>query len=363
MRRTDTLILGGGPAGSAAAIALARAGARPLLIEREREGYDALCGGFVSWRTLRTLAELGLPREALGGHTIDRLTLFSERGWGEAPLPQPAIGLSRLRLDAMLRARAEAAGAAVERGVAARLAEPGRVALADGGEVACEGLFLATGKHECRGLARPHMTGDPTLGLRLRLRASRPLSTLVGSAIELHLFRGGYAGLLLQENGSGNLCMAVQKSRLTEAGGKPRALLASLARESCFLAERLAHAELTAPIDAIAAIPYGWRATQGEAGLFRLGDQAAVIPSLAGEGIGIALASGVMAAEHYLAGGASAAPAFQAELARRTRIPVLLGERLRDLAAIRAGRRVAPHLLRHFPALGAAMARLTRIAP
>src|SRR5262249_11943500 len=60
MRRTAALILGGGPAGAAAAIRLAEQGLRPLVIERNRETGDALCGGFLSWRTLESLARLGV---------------------------------------------------------------------------------------------------------------------------------------------------------------------------------------------------------------------------------------------------------------------------------------------------------------
>ncbi len=60
------LIVGGGPAGTAAAIALALGGERPLLLERQREVGDALCGGFLSWRTLEALARLGVESDALG---------------------------------------------------------------------------------------------------------------------------------------------------------------------------------------------------------------------------------------------------------------------------------------------------------
>ena len=48
MSRIPALVIGGGPAGSIAALHLAQGGMRPLLIEREREGHDPVCGGFVS---------------------------------------------------------------------------------------------------------------------------------------------------------------------------------------------------------------------------------------------------------------------------------------------------------------------------
>lgn len=350
MRRTAALIAGGGPAGAAAAIILARGGHKPLLIERQRETGDALCGGFLSWRSLERLERLGVMPQ---GHPVRRVRIWSERMMGEALLPGPAIGVSRRLLDAMLLGAAESAGAAIERGIAIRSATPDRVQLADGGAIGCDGLFLATGKHDCRGLARPHAGGDPALGLRIRLPG---IAGLVGDAIELHLFRGGYAGLLVQEDGSANLCMAVRKSRLAEAGD-PRALLAEIGATSPALGERLAKADLSAPIDAVGAVPYGWRATDAIPGLFRLGDQAAVIPSLAGEGMGIALASGVMAAEAWLAMGPDGAGTFQRELARRTARPVRTAGWLRDLAETRAGRALAPHLA----SLAPLMANLTRL--
>ncbi len=67
-------------------------------------------------------------------------------------------------------------------------------------------------------------------------------------------------------------------------------------------------------------------------GLFRLGDQAAVIPSLAGEGISIALASGALAARHWLEHGADGAASYQRELARRATGPVRVARLARSFA-------------------------------
>src|SRR3546814_3428315 len=88
----------------------------------------------------------------------------------------------------------------------------------------------------------------------------------------------------LQEDGSGNLCLAVRKSWLDEAGGDPIALLRALGGALPHLGERLAHADWSQAVDAIGHVPYGWRTAESAPALFRLGDQAGVIPSLAGEG-------------------------------------------------------------------------------
>lgn len=346
MRRSDPLIVGGGPAGSAAAITLARGGARPVLLERQRETGDALCGGFLSWRTLQTLEALGI--DVPDGHAIDRLRLFAGHSMGEARLPHPAVGVSRQRLDSCLLARAEALGVGIERGVTVREWSGGRVETGDGAILTPQTLFLATGKHDLRGIGRPRDAAeDQSIGIRVRLSPHPALQKLAGSAIELHLFDKGYCGLELQDGGRGNLCLAVRKSRLGEAGGDPDRLLAEWAAQSPAFAERLAFRESGS--DAIGAVPYGWIARQTIPGVFRLGDQAAVIPSLAGEGNGIALSSGIMAAQGWMAG--ETPQAFQARLARATKRPVGIaqqlwhwGERPGAAQALTLGVRLAPWL-------------------
>lgn len=356
MRREDLLILGGGPAGAAAAIALARHGRRATLIERQRETGDAICGGFLSWHSLSVLR--GLGAEKLRGATVARLRLFSPTGMAEAPLPRPALGVSRHQLDSTLLDIAEGAGAGVERGVTVREAEGSRLRLADGCELEAAHLLLASGKHDVRGHGRPRAADDPALGLRVRLGPGSGLDRLVGDSIELHLFDRGYAGLVLQEDGTGNLCLAVRKSRLAEAGG-PAALIAAIGAEVPALGERLAWLDPAAEIDAIAAVPYGWRTAETAPGIYRLGDQCGVIPSLAGEGMGIALASGVAAAEALRRGEGSAE--FQQSFARRTRRPIMIARAILALAERPRSAPILTRLMRTAPGLATLLARATRV--
>ncbi len=364
MRRTDPIIIGGGPAGSAAAILLAKGGAKPTLFERQHETGDALCGGFMSWRTLAALDALGVSHAAVGGHAVRRVRVTAAGRSAEAPLPGGAVGVSRRQLDTLLLKAAEQAGAAVNRGVSVSEVDASLgVRLADGAQIEAETLFLATGKHDLRGLARPKpdTSLDQTLGLRIRLAAHPGLSKLVDDRIDLHLFDRGYAGLVLQEDGSANLCLAVRKSRLTEAGGRPAALLEQIGAENPALSAVLAYMEESAAIDAIAAVPYGWRTDQTVPGVFRLGDQAAVIPSLAGEGNGIAIASGMAAARCWLANGAAGAAAYQADFARRTRRPVTTAHILWKQAERPLIARAAIATLNIAPFLAGVLARMTRI--
>ncbi|GAA0658570.1 flavin-dependent dehydrogenase [Sphingomonas insulae] len=360
MRRTAALIVGGGPAGSAAAIRLAAAGAQPVMVERHPDG-DALCGGFVSWRTLDRIAQLGVDADALNRDRLTRVTIFAGGRVREAMLPRPAIGVSRRRLDILLRHAAMRSGVAIETGATVRHVDGLTAHLADGAMIAADALFLATGKHDLRGLARPASArgSDPTLGIRVRLSPAPALRRLLDGQIELHLFDRGYAGIALQEDGSANLCMAVHRSRLQDAGS-PADLIASLGRELPRLGERIAHLAPHATVDAIANVPYGWRQRTGTPGLFRLGDQAGVIPSLAGEGMGIALASGIDAAEAWRIGGPAAATAWQERFARRLARPMAVAGGVRRIAESRWS---APVVAMMPAALIQVMAHATRMTP
>ncbi|MBO9516769.1 MAG: FAD-dependent monooxygenase [Porphyrobacter sp.] len=345
MRRTAPLILGAGPAGCAAAIALARNGAAPVLLDRDAKVRDCLCGGFLSWRTAEQLRSLGVDPEALGANPVERLALFANGQEAVVPLPAPAWGLSRRTLDDALRRRAMVLGATLEVDTAREV--QGQTVVGQVRRWTGDGLFLATGKHDVRGQSRPRLSGDPELGLRVRLPATATRHDLLAGRIELHLFTGGYAGMVMQEDGSANLCLALRKSVLAACGWTPARLLANLVSHSLALQDRLGGDWQGQAIESIGAIPYGWIAETSPPGLFRLGDQAAVIPSLAGEGISIALASGELAARHWLEGGRASAPAYQRALAKRATGPLRSAKLARAFAESPIGARLALPLARH----------------
>jgi flavin-dependent dehydrogenase len=355
VRRAAALIVGGGPAGAAAAIGLARAGAMPLVIERSAGERDVVCGGFLGWDALARLGQLGLDPAALGAKHIHRLRLVAGTRMVERPLPKPAAGLSRRRLDSALLRLAEAEGATVLRGRAARAAEDRCVRLDDGEEIAADALFIATGKHELRGAARELGGRALSIGLRTGLAASPALARDLAGVIELHLYDGGYAGLLLQEDGQVNLCLSAAQTRM--AGGR-EALLSQLWEEAPLLAERVG--EPPADWEAIAGVPYGWRSKRTEPQVYRVGDQAGVIASLAGDGIAIALASGIAAAQACLHGDGKGARDYQQAFARRALRPVKAAEALRHLAEHRYERGAMMALARVGGLAGLA-ARMTRI--
>lgn len=339
MRRTAPLILGAGPAGCAAAIVLAEHGVRAVLLDRDGEARDQLCGGFLSWRTAEQLCALGVDPVELGATRIGRVALFASGRELVTALPALAFGLSRRVLDGALRARAVAAGARLE--IDAARSIEGSTVVGRRREWTGDGLFLATGKHDLRGVGRPRPSSDPALGLRLRLPAALARTRLLAGRIELHLFASGYAGVVLHEDGSANVCLAVRKSLLARSGGDPIELLGQLGDGHPALAKRLADDWRSAQLESIGAVPYGWVARTTSPGRFRLGDQAAVIPSLAGEGISIALASGALAARVWLEHGAEGAALFQRRMGAAAAAPLRAARLARALAespfASRAG--------------------------
>src|SRR3546814_18560914 len=69
--------------------------------------------------------------------------------------PYTTLFRSRRRLDTLLLDHAARTVARIERGIGARATIDGGVRLDDASTIATDALFLANGKHELRGTARP----------------------------------------------------------------------------------------------------------------------------------------------------------------------------------------------------------------
>jgi flavin-dependent dehydrogenase len=319
---SGTVIVGGGPAGAAAAIALARAGAAPLLLEREAVPAEKVCGEFLGGDAAASLAALGIDLAALGAVPIHDAVMGAGRRRAAMALPFRAWGLPRAVLDAALLDLAHASGATARCGSAVTgveaVAEGWSLRLAGGQVLAAGHLVLATGKHELRGAARGRRGG--AIGVKLPLEA-----VPIGARIALLACAGGYAGLQPRPGGGANLCAALDPRApgVAAAARDAGAFLAHVMAGSALAEELLRDARPTLPRPmTVAGVPYGFVAAGGPAGLFRAGDQASVIPSFCGDGVAMALASGRRAAEAIVSGRAAAAhhAAWRAEIARPMRI-------------------------------------------
>jgi menaquinone-9 beta-reductase len=357
--RRDPLIIGAGPAGTAAAITLARAGGQPMLIERTAGPAHKVCGDFLSLDAITRARSLGVDPARLGGVPVHRVRVIRAERMVEASLPFPALGLSRRTLDAALLREAQAAGAIIRSGqTVRRLIREG-----DGwcvqGDVAltAETVFLASGKHDLRDVPRRHTAHD-AIGVKMYFALAPGPARMLEGAIELTLFPGGYCGMQMVEDGRAVLCIAVRRSAFQACGGGWSSLLAAIEGRSRRFAAMLsgARALLPRPV-AVAGIPYGYRAPAGD--LFRLGDQAAVIASLTGDGIAIALHSGQHAAEAWLGG--IDPGSYQRGLSSALALQMRLAGLLHHGGLNRRTQAVAVPVLRLFPGLLRQAARRTRL--
>src|SRR5260370_24852340 len=114
MTRAETVIVGGGPAGSATACGLAALGRDVMLIERTAKPHHKVCGEFLSVETQTQLQRLGVDPSALGALPIEQVAVYSSSRSVTSALPFRALSLSRYRLDDGLLRRAPNRGARVK---------------------------------------------------------------------------------------------------------------------------------------------------------------------------------------------------------------------------------------------------------
>lgn len=358
----DHLVVGGGPAGAMAALRLREAGRQVTLIEKERAAHHKVCGEFLSHEAVTYLRSAGIAALDLGAASIDFVRLSAGRKTAEAKLPFRAVSLSRHVLDEALLQRAADRGCEVMRGATVdRLTANGgswTAILSGGRAIAAQTVFLATGKHDLRGLGRGSGVQSDLIGFKLHWRLAPAQTRELRDWMELFLFPSGYGGLSLVETEAANLCLVVRRRELRRIGSW-QDLLAAAVNENRRLRHLLQDArELWPRTLAISAIPYGYLAEQSS-GLWRVGDQAAVIPSFTGDGMSIALHSANLAAQMAVAG--DSVDAYQRTLRAQLQHRISLATWISRMIVTNAGRNLALQGVSLFPGTIGWIAASTRI--
>src|SRR5262245_57455056 len=191
------VVVGGGLAGAACALELARNGYRVLIIEKTQGNHHKVCGEFLSVEAQTLISYLGVDIWKLGATEVSSLHLVCRTDFPRVGLPFRAAGLSRFCFDEALLQATVDAGAEVVRGVAVTGLEPDeRTITVSTAErrfrAAC--VVLATGKHDIRAYRR---SKGSMVGFKLQLSVGMSTATLLRNVVHLTVFPGGYAGACL----------------------------------------------------------------------------------------------------------------------------------------------------------------------
>lgn len=315
MTRFDALIVGAGPAGSALAAGVGRAGARVLLLEQAHHPRPKACAEYASPRIVEELTRIGLGPEAwsdeavplngmhlhAGGHAV-RIAYADRHG------PRRAWGVDRRGFDELLARHAANAGTQLREGarVVALTHARGRVS-------AARIRDMRTGRTETIeadwiiGADGARSTVARLLGVDRAVRFPRRLGLIAHYAGvadltdhgEMHVGRGWYVGLAPTPGGELNVGMALP---LADSGRSAELRFRAAIDALPAVARRLASSARISPIRG--AVPIGHRVTDsGGPGWLLIGDAAGFVDPFTGEGIHRALRSARAAADALTAGG------------------------------------------------------------
>ena len=344
----DVAIIGGGPGGSATAIAAARAGLQVLLCEKAPYGRDKVCGDGLTPRAIAALNELHIDHSI--AHRIDGLRMIAGKKQRELAWPTtdrfPNHGgvWPRHRFDNHLLDVAIAAGAEVRfESEALPLLEDGRAVGVVVGteEIRASLVVLASGAQG----AAAKMLGavrDPneTFGLAIRAyvpsprHAERHLEACLSLRDEHGTPVPGYGWMFPAGDGTVNIGVGALSTMKGFKKLNLNTLLdqyRSLVKESWSLGEYIDKPRAwRLPMSCVRRHGPGWVA---------IGDAAGFVNPMNGEGIDYALESGMLAVECFVHNPATASADYDR----------LVGERFD--AFLRTGRRFSfiighPWLLR-----------------
>ena len=295
VERYDVLVAGAGPAGSATAIHLARAGVRVLLADKARFPRDKPCGGGLTGRALR---HVPCDVEPAVEHVVDRMVV--RVGYGAKvgrTSPAPLIRMTqRRRLDLHLAEQAARAGAEFRDGVAVGDIELGDEVTVRIGADTARASFLV-GADGANGVAARAAGLGEGIVRGVALEGNVPWSSLGpapydGTAwVELGVVPGGY-GWVFPKGDHANLGVG----GWLEEGPRLRTHLDRLA---------FVHGVDPSALDSVRGHRLPMRLLGAPAARGRVllvGDAAGLVDPLSGDGIYEAFVSAKLAAEAILAG-------------------------------------------------------------
>lgn len=256
-------ILGGGPAGSAAALAALREGRHVRVIEKSKLPRHKVCGEFFSPEIAPELENLGVWDAFLGADParVERTVLHFGARTKSSRLPEAAFGLSRYAFDQLLLEHARAAGA--------------EVSIEDDNPP----QIVATGRR-----AKPGGRGNRLFGFKAHFEGP------TDDAVELFFFERCYVGVTAIEGGKTNVCGLAPESFLSSFGFE----YDSIPLHCAALADRLEPLHRVMPWISTAPLQYG-QAFEHAGSVYPAGDALSFVDPFTGSGLLAAVRSGAMA--------------------------------------------------------------------
>ncbi|HYS12504.1 MAG TPA: FAD-dependent oxidoreductase [Burkholderiaceae bacterium] len=315
----DAVIIGAGPAGSAAAILLARAGLSVALVEKERFPRRKVCGECIAASNLPLLDALGIGAalEASAGPELRQVGLMRGASCIVADLPPaPDAGsrwgraLGREKFDTLLLDQARAEGALV--------LQPWRVSAIDGQRcrldavdssatmmVQARVIVAANGSWEALPSARQVRSVGRKPSDLFAFKANFRDTSLQPGLLPVLSFDGGYGGMVVAGDGMTTVACCVRRDRLQSArraapGLRAGDAIESLLQRECGGVEAvLQTATRAGPWIAAGPLHPGVHLTAGET-FFRIGNAAGEAHPIIGEGISMALQSAFLLCTHLI---------------------------------------------------------------
>jgi flavin-dependent dehydrogenase len=298
----DVVVVGAGPAGATTALLLARRGHRVALVDRARFPRPKPCGEYLNPGAVDVLRRIGCWRAvAPSGSTLSGMYITAPGTAFWTPFPAGQGGLvPRERLDAAIVCEAARAGAEVIEGCRVDAASPGSppaVVGRVGGRSVRLVARLVVGADGLHSIAAPRVSG-PAIARSAHYTVGAHFEGLavLEPRGDLHLADGWYAGAAHYGGGIGNIVAALPRAVLRGARGDIEGAFARATAALPGLRAAMHGARRTTPL--VCAGPLGYIRHRAVAdGLLLVGDAAAAINPMTGEGLYMALRGAELAAD------------------------------------------------------------------